>query len=102
MSKFFDFKDDDNGSFKPTIKSKTVANSYNPNKEFSTTYDRDKVFNQPGHQFKYGGKVYECIGEDKDFQITQFRFITEVADWVTMRNRITNQTRFGPNIKEIK
>jgi hypothetical protein len=54
------------------------------------------------HQFQFKGKVYECIGEDRDWQITQFRFAIEDKQWVTLKNRITNQLKWGPNIKEIK
>lgn len=44
------------------------------------------------YQFEYGGKVYECVGDDKDFQIWQFNHIIKIQDWVTVRNRIRNQT----------
>ena len=53
------------------------------------------------YQFKYRGKTYECIGENKDFDIEQFKFIIETRDWVTMGNRIINQLKWGPNIKQI-
>jgi len=54
------------------------------------------------HQFRFNGKVYECIGEDKDWQITQFKFAIEDQQWVTLNNRINNQLLWGPNIKEIE
>jgi hypothetical protein len=54
------------------------------------------------HQFEFNGKVYECIGEDKDWQITQFRFAIKDQQWVTLNNRINNQLLWGPNIKEVK
>jgi hypothetical protein len=54
------------------------------------------------HQFRFSGKVYECIGEDKDWQITQFKFAIEDQQWVTLNNRINNQLLWGPNIKEIE
>jgi hypothetical protein len=54
------------------------------------------------YQFRFKGKVYECIGEDKDWQIEQFRFAIKDKQWVTLKNRITNQLLWGPNIKEIK
>ena len=54
------------------------------------------------HQFKFKNKVYECIGEDKDWQITQFRFAIKDKQWVTLNNRINNQLLWGPNIKEVK
>lgn len=53
-------------------------------------------------QFHFKGKTYECIGEDKEFQIKQFNYCIEIQDWVTLKNRITNQLKWGPNIKEIK
>ena len=53
------------------------------------------------YTFKYRGKTYECIGENKDFDIEQFKFIIETRDWVTMGNRIINQLKWGPNIKQI-
>lgn len=54
------------------------------------------------YRFEFGGKTYECIGEDKDFQIRQFRYAIETKQWQTIRNRITNQLLWGPNLKEIK
>ena len=54
------------------------------------------------YQFKFKNKVYECIGEDKDWQITQFRFAIEDKQWTTVKNRIINQLLWGPNIREIK
>jgi hypothetical protein len=96
MSKFFDFGDE---APKKPIVVKPIKKV--DSKPMPTTFDRDKVFNTPGYTFKFGGKTYECIGEDKDFQITQFRFIVETSDWITMRNRIKNQLLFGPNIKII-
>ena len=53
------------------------------------------------YQFKFRNKVYECIGEDKDWQIEQFRFAIEDKQWVTVKNRITNQILWGPRLKEI-
>lgn len=53
------------------------------------------------HQFRFKNKVYECIGEDKDFQIEQFRFAIKDKQWVTVKNRIINQLKWGPLIKEI-
>ena len=44
------------------------------------------------YQFKYRGKTYECIGDDKDFQIEQFKFLLESRDYTTLKNRIVNQT----------
>ena len=58
--------------------------------------------NSKFYQFEFKGKVYECIGEDRDFQIRQFRFAIEDKQWLTVSNRIINQLKWGPNIKEIK
>lgn len=54
------------------------------------------------YRFEFGGKTYECIGEDKDFQIKQFKYAIETKQWQTVKNRITNQLLWGPNLKEIK
>lgn len=54
------------------------------------------------YRFEFRGKTYECIGEDKDFQIKQFRYAIETKQWQTVKNRITNQLLWGPNLKEIK
>ena len=54
------------------------------------------------HQFRFRNKVYECIGEDRDWQITQFKFAIEDKQWLTVSNRIINQLKWGPLIKEIK
>jgi hypothetical protein len=54
------------------------------------------------YRFEFGGKTYECIGEDKDFQIRQFKYAIETKQWQTVKNRITNQLIWGPNLKEIK
>ena len=53
-----------------------------------------KLNNKPSdfYQFKFKNKVYECIGEDKDWQITH-------KQWTTVKNRISNQLMWGPNIK---
>lgn len=54
------------------------------------------------YRFEFGGKTYECIGEDKEFQIKQFKYAIETKQWQTVKNRITNQLLWGPNLKEIK
>ena len=54
------------------------------------------------YQFTFRGKTYECIGENKDFDIRQFNILIEWKDWDTIKNRIINQLKWGPNIKEIK
>ena len=63
-----------------------------------------KLSNKPSdfYQFKFKNKVYECIGEDKDFQIRQFKFAIEGRQWTTVNNRVINQLMWGPNIREIK
>lgn len=58
--------------------------------------------NNKPYQFVFEGKTYECIGEDKNWQIKQFRFAIEDRQWVTVKNRIINQLKWGPNIKIIK
>jgi len=52
--------------------------------------------------FQFKGKHYECIGEDREFQIEQFRFAIKDKQWTTIKNRITNQLLWGPNIREVK
>jgi hypothetical protein len=54
------------------------------------------------YRFTFQNKVYECIGEDRDFQIKQFRYAIEIGDWMTVKNRIINQLMWGPRLKEIK
>ncbi len=51
--------------------------------------------------FEFKGKRYECIGEDREFQITQFRFAIEDKQWLTVSNRIINQLKWGPNIRKV-
>lgn len=53
------------------------------------------------YQFTFKGKTYECIGEDRDFQIDQFNFAIKDKQWVTTKNRITNQLMWGPLLKEV-
>lgn len=54
------------------------------------------------YQFRFKNRVYECIGENKEFDIEQFRFAIKDKQWITVKNRIINQLKWGPNIKEIK
>ena len=51
--------------------------------------------------FEFGGKRYECIGENRDFDISQFKFAIQDKQWTTMKNRIVNQLKWGPNIREV-
>jgi hypothetical protein len=60
----------------------------------------NKTLNE--YQFRFKNKVYECIGENKEFDIEQFRFAIKDKQWLTVSNRIINQLKWGPNIKEIK
>jgi len=104
MHDFFDFEIDDSNQPPPPAKkvvAKVEGGIFKAIVRTDYTFDREKVFNTPGHTFQFKGITYECIGEDKDFQITQFRFCVEVREWVTLNNRINNQLRFGPNIKKI-
>ena len=54
------------------------------------------------YQFRFKNKVYGCIGKDRDWQIIQFRFAIKDKQWITVSNRIINQLKWGPLIKEIK
>jgi len=55
------------------------------------------------YQFTFEGKTYECIGEDREWQIKQFKFAIEDRQWTTVKNRIINQLKWhGPSLKEIK
>ena len=45
------------------------------------------------YQFTFKGKTYECIGEDRDWQITQFKFAIKDKQWITVSNRIINQLK---------
>ena len=49
--------------------------------------------------FEFGGKRYECIGENREFDIRQFKFAIQDKQWTTMKNRIVNQLKWGPNIR---
>ena len=51
--------------------------------------------------FQFKGIRYECIGEHRDFDIKQFRFAIEDKQWVTIKNRIINQLKWGPNIRVV-
>ena len=50
-------------------------------------------------QFKFDGKTYVCVGEGKEFQYTQFQFLLKEQDYVTLKNRIINQSKdFGEGV----
>ncbi len=53
------------------------------------------------NQFIFKGVTYECVGEDKEWQTIQFRYAIESKQWNTVKNRITNQLKWGPDIKII-
>jgi hypothetical protein len=54
-------------------------------------------------QFKYKGDTYECIGDDKEWQIVQFNFCIEVGDFQTLEHRIINQLKHhGPALKMVR
>jgi len=58
--------------------------------------------NSKFYQFTFKGKTYECVGEDREFQIKQFKFAIKDKQWQTVKNRITNQLLWhGPSLKEI-
>ena len=44
-------------------------------------------------QFQFKGKVYECIGDDCEFQYKQFQYLIATNDYGTLQNRIINQTK---------
>ena len=53
--------------------------------------------------FQFQGKQYDCIGEDREWQIEQFRFAIEDKQWSTVKNRIINQLKWhGPSLREVK
>ena len=52
--------------------------------------------------FQYKGQRYECISETRDFDIRQFRFAIEDKQWMTVKNRIVNQLKWGPNIRKVE
>tara|TARA_Y100000385_G_scaffold281873_1_gene335398 strand:- start:394 stop:591 length:198 start_codon:yes stop_codon:yes gene_type:complete len=56
---------------------------------------------EEAYVFQYKGIRYECIGENREFDITQFRFAIKDKQWLTVSNRIINQLKWGPNIREI-
>jgi len=58
--------------------------------------------------FKFRGKTYQLtdkweetmVNDSKDFQLFQFKSLIKARDYVTLKNRIINQERFG-YLKEI-
>lgn len=51
--------------------------------------------------FQFKGKRYECIGEDRDFNIEQFNILINWKDWNTIKNRIIKALKWGPDIRKI-
>ena len=55
------------------------------------------------HCFKFNNKIYQltdkweetCLNDSKDFQMEQFEFMLQTRDYLTLKNRIINQLRFG-------
>ena len=55
------------------------------------------------HCFKFKNKIYQltdkweetCLNDSKDFQMEQFEFMLRTRDYLTLKNRIINQLRFG-------
>ena len=64
--------------------------------------EMDKIMAINNYTFKFRGKLYECIGHDKDFQHHQFTSLIKDRDYIAISNRIINQPKFGPALKEIK
>ena len=60
-----------------------------------------KVINQEKLQFKFLGVTYECIGEGKEWQFEQLLFALSTGDYLTLKNRIANQLKWGPYLKII-
>ena len=54
------------------------------------------------YTFRYKGVLYECLDENRDFQLFQFNAIIKNQDWVTMENRITNQLKSDPYIRIVE
>lgn len=53
--------------------------------------------------FKFKGKVYKltdkweetCVNDSKEFQMIQFNHLLKIKDFLTVKNRIINQVKFG-------
>ena len=53
--------------------------------------------------FKFRGKIYRltdkweetCVNDSKEFQMQQFKYLDKIKDYITMKNRIINQTMLG-------
>ncbi len=55
------------------------------------------------HCFRFKNKIYQltdkweetCLNDSKDFQMEQFEFMLQTKDYLTLKNRIINQLKFG-------
>lgn len=53
--------------------------------------------------FKFKGKFYKltdkweetCVNDSKEFQMIQFNHLLKIKDFLTVKNRIINQVKFG-------
>lgn len=61
-----------------------------------------QVCSMEEYVFQYKGKRYECIGENREFDIIQFNFAIQSKQWTTIKNRIVNQLKWGPNVRIVK
>lgn len=68
------------------------------------THDKTnlQVCSMEEYVFQYKGKRYECIGENREFDIIQFNFAIQSKQWTTIKNRIVNQLKWGPNVRIVK
>jgi hypothetical protein len=56
-----------------------------------------------GHTFTFRGKTYQLtdkweetmVNDSKEFQVQQFKYLLKIHDYVTLKNRIINQTMQG-------
>ncbi len=51
--------------------------------------------------FQFRGQRYECIGENRDFDIEQYKILLEWKEYTTIANRIVNQVMWNPIIRKI-
>ena len=90
-----------NNSFVPTEEIKTIINDdkniiHDVYEMSCSSHDIEEEY-----VFQFRGKRYECISETRDFDIRQFNTLIEWKDWNTIKNRIVNQLKWGPNIREV-
>ena len=88
-----------------TAKNKQLTLNF-PTEEITPDYN-DEETSCSNHEleeeyiFQFRGKRYECISETRDFDIMQFNTLIEWKDYNTIKNRIVNQLKWGPNIREV-